>query len=199
MDLESVSAMEAVRVAFPNMVSLSSIFPLPIFRKSAEAGQRMEDYASQSVQRYKKLIEVNPDPKPTLFTRLFGDGKDGLPDSEIINEAISFIIAGSDTTATTMTFLVWEICRNPQIKKLLLEELADLPKEFHDDDLRLLPYLNQIITETLRLYTGVPSGLPRVARHGATLGGYYIPAGVTITTQAYSLHRNPDVFPDPDR
>lgn len=194
-----MSAMEAIKVAFPNMVSLSSIFPLPIFRKVAESGRRMEDYAIQSVQRYKKLVEATLDPKPTLFTRLFGDGKDGLPDSEIIKEATSFIIAGSDTTATAMTFLVWEVCRNPQVKKLLLDEFSGLPKDFHHDDLRLLPYLNQIITETLRLYTGVPSSLPRVSQHGATLGGYYIPAGVTVTTQAYSLHRNPDVFTDPGR
>lgn len=191
--------MEAVRVAFPTMVSMASVVPFPIFRKSAEAGQRMEDYAVQSVQRYKKLLEAGSNSKQTLFTKLFGAGEDGLPDEEIINEAISFIIAGSDTTATTMTYLVWEVCRNPQIMTLLLQELAGLPENFQHDDLRSLPYLNQIITETLRLYTGVPSGLPRVSPHGAALAGHWIPAGVTVTTQAYSLHRNPGVFTDPDR
>ncbi|KAF5857935.1 hypothetical protein ETB97_005125 [Aspergillus alliaceus] len=198
-DLESVSAMEAVRVAFPGMVSLASVVPFPVFRKSAEAGQRMEEYATQSVHRYKKLMAADPNPKPTLFTRLFGAGKEGLPDMEIINEAISFIIAGSDTTATTMTYLVWEVCRNLHIKKSLVLELASLPNDFQHDDLRSLPYLNQVITETLRLYTGVPSGLPRVSRQAANLSGHYIPAGVTVTTQAYSLHRDPDVFTDPER
>lgn len=43
--------MEAIKVAFPNMVSLSSIFPLLIFRKAVESGRRVEDYAIQSVQR----------------------------------------------------------------------------------------------------------------------------------------------------
>ncbi|KAF4211746.1 hypothetical protein CNMCM8980_001818 [Aspergillus fumigatiaffinis] len=199
-DLESVSAMEAVRVAFPGMVSLASVVPyFAVFRQSAEAGSRMEQYAMQSVQRYKKLLAADPYLKPTLFTRLFGAGKGGLPDTEIINEAISFIIAGSDTTATTMTYLVWEICRNPSIKESLLAELRGLPDHFQDDDLRSLPYLNRIITEILRLYTGVPSGLPRVSPQGITLGGYWIPAGVTVTTQAYSLHRDPIVFPDPER
>jgi cytochrome P450 len=191
--------MEAVRVAFPGMVSLASVVPLPVFRKSAEAGYRMEQYAHQSVQRYREVVATNPNPKPTLFTKLFGSGEGGLPDHEIINEAISFIIAGSDTTATTMTYLVWEVCRNPHIKRSLLLELGGLADNFEHDDLRSLPYLNQVITETLRLYTGVPSGLPRVSRHGANLGGYWIPAGVTVTTQAYSLHRDPDVFTDPER
>ncbi|KAL2831535.1 putative cytochrome P450 [Aspergillus cavernicola] len=199
MDLESVSAMEAVRVAFPRMVSLTSVFPLPIFRNSAEAGHRMEQYANQSVQRYKKLIATDPNPKPILFTRLFGGGNEGLPETEIVNEAISFIIAGTDTTATTMTYLVWEVCRNPHIKKLLLTELAGLQDHYDHDDLRPLPYLNQVIMETLRLYTGVPSGLPRVSQHGATLGGCWIPAGVVVTTQAYSLHRIPSIFTDPEK
>ncbi|GIJ92439.1 hypothetical protein Asppvi_011421 [Aspergillus pseudoviridinutans] len=198
MDLESVSAMEAVRVAFPRMVSLARVFPLPIFRNSAEAGHRMEQYANQSVQRYKKLIATDPNPKPILFARLFGGGHEGLPEAEIVNEAISFIIAGSDTTATTMTYLVWEICRNPHIKRALLTELAGVQEHYHHDDLRPLPYLNQVITETLRLYTGVPSGLPRVSQYGHTLCGYWIPAGVTVTTQAYSLHRNPRIFTNPE-
>jgi cytochrome P450 len=191
--------MEAVRVAFPRMVSLASVFPLPIFRNSAEAGHRMEQYASQSVQRYKNLIAIDPNRKPIIFARLFGGGNEGLPEREIVNEAISFIIAGSDTTATTMTYLVWEVCRNPHIKRSLLTELAGLQNHYHHDDLRSLPYLNQVIAETLRLYTGVPSGLPRVSQHGATLAGYWIPAGVTVTTQAYSLHRNPSIFTDPER
>lgn len=191
--------MEAVRVAFPTMVSLASVVPLPMFRKSAQAGQRMEDYAVQSVQRYQGQLATESNPKPTLFTKLAGAGEDGLPVDEIINEAISFIIAGSDTTATTMTYMVWEVCRNPQIKATLLEELAALPEQFQHDDLRPLPYLNQVITETLRLYTGVPSGLPRVSQHGATLKDHWIPGGVTVTTQAYSLHRNPDVYTHPEQ
>ena len=191
--------MEAVRVAYPTMVSMASVVPFPIFHKSTEAGQRMEDYAVQSVQWYKELLEAGLNLKQTLFTKLFGAGEDGLLDEEIINEAISFIITGSDTTATTMTYLIWEVCRNPQIMTLLLQELAGLPENFQHDDLRLLPYLNQIITETLRLYTGVPSGLPCVSLHGATLAGHWIPASVTVTTQVYSLHRNPDVFTDPDQ
>ncbi|KAJ5208034.1 hypothetical protein N7449_002413, partial [Penicillium cf. viridicatum] len=66
--------------------------------------------------------------------------------------------------------------------------------------LRDLPYLNQVINETLRLYTAVPFGLPRlVPPEGAQFNGYHVPRGITVSTQAYSLHRDHAIFPDPDK
>lgn len=54
----------------------------------------------------------------------------------------------------------------------------------------------QVINEALRLHSAVPSALPRrVPPEGATLGGYYIPGGTTVSTQAYTLHRHRELFP----
>ncbi|CAG7939869.1 unnamed protein product [Penicillium salamii] len=198
-DLEAVSATEAVRVAFPHIVSLAEIVPLPYFHQAAQGGARMVQYASQSVQRYKNISAESTEPKTTLFTRLFDSEKDGLSDKDITDEAISFIIAGSDTTANTLTYLVWSVCQDESIRSHLLEELSSIPDIFQDEHLRPLPYLTQVIDETLRLYSGVPSGLPRVSRHGAHLAGHWIPAGTTVTTQAYTLHRDPSAFDEPER
>lgn len=161
----------------------------------------MGKYAQQSIERYKNLISINPeDPKPTLFTKLFNAGEGGLTDFEIRLEAGGHITAGSDTTAITLTYLVYAVCGHREVQEKLVTEVASLPESFVDNDVRDLPYLNQVINETLRLYPAVPGALPRaVPQEGANLAGYQLPGGVTVSTQAYSLHRDPNIFPDPER
>lgn len=156
----------------------------------------METYCAESVQQYRSLKADDPNRIPTLLTKFF---ETPLSDAEVTDEAMNFIIAGSDTTATTLAYLVWAICANLSIRKSLVSELTCLPSDFKDHDLRALPYLNQVIDETLRLYAATPSGLPRVSPRNSTLAGHCIPAGTTVTTQAYSLHRDNDIFPNPEK
>lgn len=158
-------------------------------------------YAVQSMERYKNMIAENPEnPKPTLFTKVFDFKKSGLTDDDIRQEAQSYIIAGSDTTAVTMTYLTYSVCRDARVRAKLTAELATLPENFSDNDLRELPYLKCVILETLRLYSAVPFGLPRtVPSQGANFVGYQVPGGTTVSTQSYSLHRDPEIFPDPLR
>ncbi|KOS41790.1 hypothetical protein ACN38_g7326 [Penicillium nordicum] len=123
-----------------------------------------------------------------------------MSDSEIVQEAQGYIVAGSDTTAVTLTYLTYAVCRDSRVREKLVAELAGIPEPVTDKSLRDLPYLNQIIKETLRLYTAVPFGLPRlVPPEGAQFNGYHVPGGITVSTQAYSLHRDHAIFPDPDK
>ncbi|KAE8396324.1 cytochrome P450 [Aspergillus alliaceus] len=200
-DIEMVSVIGGIRASFPILVKLATLLPLPIFNEVNASGNRVFGYATESINRYKRLLAENPDnPKPTVFTKLYNAGEEGLPDNEIRDDAQSFIVAGSDTTANTLTYLVWAACRDPQIRQKLVDEMAEVPDGFTDDDLRQLPYLNQVINEALRLYPAVPSALPRsVPSKGTTLGGYWLPGGSTVGTQLYSLHRDPIAFPNPER
>ncbi|EYE97982.1 cytochrome P450 [Aspergillus ruber CBS 135680] len=197
-DLQKLGSISPIRTTFPSLVLLASRLPLPIFRKISDIGQRLKGYAQQSIDRYKRVISESDDPKPTLFTKLYNAGKDGLSDIEIRNDAQAYIVAGSDTTAITLTYLVYSVCRDVNIREKLVAEVASLPEGYTDRALRDLPYLNQVIDETLRLHTVVSIGLPRVVpREGANLSGYQLPGGVTVTTQAYSLHRKEDIFSEP--
>ena len=199
-DLESLAKQGALRVSFPWLHTLSNFLPLPIFRNAKETVQRISTYGEQSLARYKLLTAADPANAPeTLFRRLFKAGEEGLSDTEILSEARAYIVAGSDTTSNTLTYLVWRVCGDPAIRRRLAEELQDLPADFNDQMLKALPYLNQVIDETLRLYAAAPSGLPRVVPPGgARLAGHWLPGGSTVTTQAYTLHRDPIVFPRPE-
>ncbi|KAF2183128.1 cytochrome protein [Zopfia rhizophila CBS 207.26] len=199
-DLDKVAFAGGLRANFPTLINLAAYLPIPLFRDAAASGQRMQVYARESIQRYRNLIAAEPsNPKPTLFTKLFKAGEEGMSPDEIRAEAQGYIIAGSDTTANTLTYLIWAVCRDEAIKRRLVEELVSLPDDFRDRDLKNLSYLHQVIQETLRLYASAPSALPReVPRGGAELDGYWIPGGFTVSTQAYSMHRDPEIYPQPE-
>lgn len=157
-------------------------------------------YGQQSINRHQQLTASDPNAKPTLFAKMFDPETDGLSNDDIRQEAQGYIVAGSDTTAVSLTYLVYSVCSNDHVRRQLLDELAGVPEQFTYKDLRNLPYLNQVIDETLRLYTAVPSPLPReVPPEGACFGEYRVPGQVTVSTQSYSLHRDPEIFPDPHR
>lgn len=201
-NLERVAAVGAKRTTFPFLAKLSQHgIPIPGLGDVSEVANKLIEYAAESLKRHQKLVEQDPDHSvPTLFTKLLrGEEEETLSFKEILDEAQVYIIAGSDTTALTLTFLVWSVCCQPAIQQRLVDEVQRLPADFKDHDVQQLPYLNQVIEETLRLYPAVPSALPRVVPPGgATFSGHYLPGGSIVCTQAYSLHRNPDIFPNPE-
>ncbi|KAI8940226.1 hypothetical protein NX059_003930 [Plenodomus lindquistii] len=125
-----------------------------------------------------------------------GDGH--IDDMDVRIEAMNVIIAGTDTTGVTLTYLTWAVLQRPQLQAALEAEVAGLREDFTENDLIELPLLNAVIEETLRLYGAAPSSLPRVVPKGGTnFSGHYIPQGVTVDTQAYTFHRDPKIWNDP--
>lgn len=115
-----------------------------------------------------------------------------------ITDSVGFQLAGSDTVGITLTYLVWSVLQDETLRKDLEAEVSTLT-EVSDIECEKLPLLNAVIDETLRLHGAAPTALRRVVpTGGTTLVGYRIPEGAIVATQAYSLHRNGDVYPDPD-
>lgn len=196
--------MGAFRTTFPLIVRLAFAlpFPLPIFQRAINATLNMRNYATKSLLRYQSLVDAgSPQANQTLFTKIFQAGNEGkLSFNEIRDEAQSYIVAGSDTIANTLTFLTWAVCQRQHLRDTLVRELQTLPMGYTDDDLCHLTCLNHVIVETLRLYAAIPSSLPRVVpQGGAELAGYWFDEYTVVSTQAYSMHREADVFPDPEK
>ncbi|KAF2178954.1 putative cytochrome P450 monooxygenase [Zopfia rhizophila CBS 207.26] len=131
---------------------------------------------------------------------------------EIACELFDLLIAGFDTSTITLKWLMYNLCQHPDIQEKLITELRSMDEPLlvstssgstsfpSPKTLDSLPHLEAIILETLRLHPAAPGTLPRlVPQGGATLGGYdNIPTGTRVSAQAYSLHRNADVFLDPE-
>lgn len=137
----------------------------------------------------------------TIFSKMLGQGEnDTLTIDQISREASNLLVAGSDTTARTTTYLIWAILADADqsIRQRIVAEVNGLEDNFSVQDALALPFLSMCIQETLRLYGAAPGALPRTTpKEGAVFQGKMVPGGCVVSTQAYTLHRNPDVFPEP--
>lgn len=162
---------------------------------------RMNNYATESLNRYYKHLKTDPENvKPTLLTKEYAAVENGtITQSQMQTDARGNIVAGTDTTAITATNAVHMLAHHPEIEKALIEEVSKLPEDFIDTDLRPLPLLNNVINETLRLCGPVGQALPRyVPKTGAEFCGYPIPGGTVVGVQAYTMHRNAEIWTRPE-
>lgn len=123
-----------------------------------------------------------------------------LTDQDVREEAGNLIVAGFDTTAVTLTYLIWAVFKHPDLQAELEDEASKISNELNVGELEAAPLLNSVIEESLRLYGAAPGALPRIVPNsGLAINGYHIPGGVEASTQAYTNHRDPSIFPDPYR
>lgn len=135
-----------------------------------------------------------------------------FPDLSIYSELIDHLAAGHETSGITVTYLAWHLSIDPELQKSLRKELLSLspnmlissstnPQIPDRKDLDALPILHAVLMETLRLRAAIPGGLPRMTPYpNCDIGAYKnIPGGVRIGAQAHSVHRNENVFPEPER
>lgn len=171
--------------------------PIPGIEKPGSVANRLEAHGDRAVVNTKLSLKGGA---KTLFSKMYpDDGQQPFSDDLIAKEAANIIVAGADTTAMTLTYLVWEVLSHPDVKARLLKELSSCSTDPSWEELEGLTYLNNVIQETLRLRPAV-GALPRVAPPGgAMLGDYRIPGDTIALTQAYITHRDPVVFKEPER
>lgn len=107
------------------------------------------------------------------------------------------LAAGIDTTGDGLCFLMHQISlpHSQHIQDRLRAEFRENPDTQWDQ----LPYLDAVVKEGLRVFPPIPMSFPRYTpAEGATLEGYYIPAHTIVSCQPFTLHKNTDVFPDPE-
>lgn len=145
----------------------------------------------------------------TPFLRnVLGGDKDAflgrpLTNSELAEECMGGMFGGSGTTANTFVFLLWACLSRPDVTQKLKAELREaFPEslEIVPDYQRCvnLPYLQAVISETLRLYPTIIATLPRTALENVVVAGFDVPKGTIVGTQNYTIHRDPIAFPDPE-
>ncbi|KAL0579555.1 hypothetical protein V5O48_002435 [Marasmius crinis-equi] len=162
------------------------------FRKNsyARAMKRKAEGAKGRKDLYYYLLdEGNPDAKPN--------------GPQVISDASSAVLGGSDTTSTTVTLLVYYLLTRPKVYERLRKEVDSVGERWEDTAVQAkMEYLNGVINETLRMWPVVPSGSPRGVKpeeEGRMVGESYIPPGTNVNIPSYSVHRDPRNFsPHPD-
>uniref|UniRef100_A0A8B9YHT5 Uncharacterized protein n=1 Tax=Bos mutus grunniens TaxID=30521 RepID=A0A8B9YHT5_BOSMU len=130
------------------------------------------------------------------------DGK-GLPDEDIRAEADTFMFEGHDTTASGLSWILYNLAKHPEYQERCRQEVQELlrdrePKEIEWEDLAQLPFLTMCIKESLRLHPPV-AVISRLCTHDVVLpDGRVIPKGNICVISIFGIHHNPSVWPDPE-
>ncbi|TQS33714.1 hypothetical protein Golomagni_05931, partial [Golovinomyces magnicellulatus] len=191
---------------YPWIVPVMKSLPISVVSWMNEgAGQLM--WWQQSVREDIQPILDGTDEK-TKDTTIFHALRDSnLPPEEralerLVDEAEAFTGAGSETTAQTLTRLMFYLKREPQTLQKLREELdpvfAGASKPLSWNELQKLPYMTAVIKEGLRLSYGVTTRLPRISNEDMIYKDHVIPAGTPVSQAPYHVLVHPDIFPEPE-
>jgi cytochrome P450 len=125
-----------------------------------------------------------------LSILLSAQHEDGSPmsDQELRDELMTLLAAGHETTASTLSWAFERLAREPEARGRLRAEIAA-----GDDD----AYLTATIQETLRHRPVLPNVEPRLVKRPIEVGGWLYPEGCALVPNAYLLHHDADIYPDP--
>jgi cytochrome P450 len=147
---------------------------------------------------------ANPDPGRrdvlSLLLEVRDEEGEGFSDKEVRDQLMTLMFAGHDTSTSTLTFMMYELARHPEVIERLLEEQDRVLGEGEPEIAKLereMPYLDKVLDEVLRLYPPAWIG-PRRAMREFEWGGHTVPRGAYLNYCSWASHRIPEVFPDPE-
>ena len=116
--------------------------------------------------------------------------EDGSPMShvELRDELMTLLVAGHETTASELAWGFERLARTPAVRARLVEEI-----DSGDDD----AYLTATVQETLRHRPVLPNAAPRLTMEPVEIGGWTYPEGICLLPDAYLIHHDPEIYPDP--
>ncbi|XP_050211382.1 cytochrome P450 705A22-like [Mercurialis annua] len=113
---------------------------------------------------------------------------------------LDLFIAGTDTSANTMQWIMAELINNPHIFKKLRQEIDSVVRidtRVQESDISNLHYLQAVVKESMRLHPVAPA-IPRECREDCTVSGFDIPKGTAVIINAYSIMRDPNLWENPE-
>jgi cytochrome P450 len=112
----------------------------------------------------------------------------------------AIFVAGHDTSANELTWILFLLSQHPQVAADLLDELENVlgGEAPTVEQLQKLPLLDRVVKESLRVLTSIPWN-GRVTSQPTNLGGYELPAGTEVWVSIYHTHQMPEIYPEPER
>lgn len=171
-------------------------------RERADFAQKAEDKVSR---RLEKIETEGEDGKPDFFGHIIrnqGNESKRMTRPEMNSNALGLLIAGSETTATTLSGTTYLLLRHPKIYAKLVHEIRShfsAASEITMDSVNKLEYLIAVFQEALRYYPPVPTGFPRVVPNGGSnISGHYIPGGTSVYVSQHATYHSARNFKDPE-
>ncbi len=161
--------------------------------------------ARRALGRLERLVESvvearahAPEDEDDLLSILL-DPEQGLDARQIRDEILTFLLAGHETTAAALAWACHLLSRHPEIQERLHEEVESVlgGRTPEMADFPHLRFTKAVFDETIRLYPPVWM-IPRRSVDDDEIGGFHIPGRSDVLLCAYTLHRHPELWSDPD-
>ncbi|WP_033212318.1 cytochrome P450 [Kitasatospora phosalacinea] len=205
-------AVETVHHAFPVLNSfvrdralsplrLPRQWPLPGHRKALAAERALYEVCDGIIARRAAQGENGADDLLGLLADARDEDGEQLDATELREQVLVFLLAGHETTATSLIFALHLLGKHPEAQARAHREVADLLGDGRRPtaaDYTRLPYLTQVLKEAMRLYPAAPA-VGRRAVADTVIGGVPVPAGADVLVAPYVTHRHPAHWEDPER
>nr|XP_028600101.1 cytochrome P450 4V2-like [Podarcis muralis] len=155
------------------------------------------DVVSNGEQRRRKVRRAFLD----MLLNATDDDGNKMNYLDIREEVDTFMFEGHDTTTAAMNWCIYLLARHPEAQRKVHHELDEIfgnsDRHVTMDDMKQLRYLDCVIKEALRLFPSVPLFARKLSEE-CYIRGFRVPKGVDALILPFALHRDPDVFPEPE-
>ncbi|KAJ4949873.1 hypothetical protein NE237_000022 [Protea cynaroides] len=151
-----------------------------------------------------QLIDYKFHASPVIGEESSSDNASPLTDTQIQDNILTMIIAGQETTASAMTWMVKYLDENQDVQETLRVEQLQLASKVSSgslltlEDLNGIPFASKVVRESLRMASVVP-WFPRVALKDCEVEGFKIKKGWIVNIDVKSIHLDPTVYHDPNK
>ncbi|MFF9771870.1 cytochrome P450 [Streptomyces sp. NPDC014636] len=183
-----------LRIALPEWWTR---LPAPGNRRAEGAVANLRGAITEALTRHRAAPAGGEDFLSSLVSARDASGKP-MDDEEVIDQALSLLVAGVETTGSTLAWLFHELAVNPQAERQVHDEVDAAAAQAISDprQLRRLSYTARFLQETLRLHT--LSFFMRRTQRPCELAGVPLAVGAEVVLSPHALHRDPRWHPDPE-
>jgi cytochrome P450 len=164
----------------------------PAYRRYLRAVAELDAMIARAVGERRRT------PADDLVSALVQAGDEGarLSDRDVRNEVLTYVLGVYSGVVSALMWVLPLLSERPEVRQRLLDEIGDRPATL--ESTRELEYLGMVVDETLRLY---PSFWvwALAGSEDDQIGGYDVPAGLSVVISPYMTHRHPDFWNDPER
>ena len=183
------------RFPFPPMS-----FPTPAHRRLRQLVRNIDGFIADLVAKRAADGTDHGDLFSILASAVDAETGEPMTATQLQHEVLNIMVGGYETTTYSLAWLLYLVARHPEVQQRVRDEVDAVlgDRAPTADDLASLPYVKQVVDETLR----VSPAAWQTMRHAVdrdVIGGYDVPAGASIYVNLLTLHRHPSYWPDPAR
>jgi cytochrome P450 len=157
------------------------------FARYSRLQREADELLFELIDERRRAAEERDDVLAMLLDARHGDGSP-MSGQELRDELVTLLVAGHETTASSLAWAFERLSRHPAVVDELEAELAAGNGE---------AYLTATIYETLRRRPVLPNVAPRLVMRPVEIGAWSYPTGVALVPNAYLVHHDPSIYPDP--